>query len=286
VSDDEQPCRLGASSFGGFCWRVLRRIVRPAFTISGRWGRSVAVAIHAGHELRPELASLVAVDETTRLREEDPFTDSLTVAADVQVIAHRSRFEVDLNRPRAQAVYLTPDDAWGLQTWKHPLRSDMLERSLQIYDDFYAAMSMGMDALADRGSFIVFDIHSYNHRREGIGAPCAPENENPEINVGTGSLDRQVWGRVVDRFIHDLGQQDVDGHPLDVRENVRFRGGHFPRWVHDRYPGIACVLALELKKVFMDEWTGVLDHHHLAQLTAALEATLPGILDALDAVRR
>lgn len=32
----------------------------------------VACAVHAGHELRPEVAALMALDEVTRLREEDP----------------------------------------------------------------------------------------------------------------------------------------------------------------------------------------------------------------------
>ena len=258
--------------------------MRPTFTISGSWDRLIAVAVHAGHELRSELAEVGALDDATRLREEDPFTDSLAVVASVRVVAHQSRFEVDLNRPRAQAVYLTPDDAWGLETWKCPLPREMLERSLQIYDDFYDAMASGMDALADRGSFVVLDIHSYNHRREGAHAPSASETDNPEVNVGTGSLDRRRWGHVVDRFVDDLAHQEVDGHRLDVRENVRFRGGHFPKWVHERYPGVACVLALEFKKVFMDEWTGVVDHHHLAQLECALEASVPGILHAMDAV--
>ena len=29
-----------------------------------------------------------------------------------------------------------------------------------------------------------------------------------------------------------------------------------PRFVHDRYPGQGCAIALEFKKFFMDEWTG------------------------------
>ncbi len=33
-----------------------------------------------------------------------------------------------------------------------------------------------------------------------------------------------------------------------------------------------CALAVELKKVFMDEWTGAPDEHHLDELTAAFEA--------------
>jgi N-formylglutamate deformylase len=252
--------------------------VQPAFTIRGGWGRLIAVAIHAGHALRAELADVIALDDVTRRREEDPFTDVLADVAESTVVAHQSRFEVDFNRPRDQAVYLTPEDAWGLRTWKAELPREALERSLQIYDEFYRAMATGMDAVADQGTFVVLDVHSYNHRRDGPHAPSAPEVDNPELNIGTGSLDRHRWGGVVDRFIDDLGRQVVDGHRLDVRENVRFQGGHFARWVHERYPGVGCALALEFKKVFMDEWTGVPDRDHLAQLRHALEASLPGLL--------
>ena len=72
----------------------------------------VATAIHNGHAVRQEIASLFALDEMDRLREEDPFTAHWVTIADTQIVAWRSRFEVDLNRPRKKAVYLTPDDAW------------------------------------------------------------------------------------------------------------------------------------------------------------------------------
>ena len=72
-----------------------------AFSVRDAPGPVVMTAIHAGHELRPELADLVLVDASIRLREEDPFTDRLAVAG-TRVTVHRSRFEVDLNRPRAR----------------------------------------------------------------------------------------------------------------------------------------------------------------------------------------
>ena len=36
-----------------------------------------------------------------------------------RIIVNRSRFEVDINRPRDKAVYITPEDAWGLHIWKN-----------------------------------------------------------------------------------------------------------------------------------------------------------------------
>jgi hypothetical protein len=99
--------------------------------------------------------------------------------------------------------------------------------------------------------------------------------------VGTASLNRDRWGPVVDTFIDTLGATVVGRKPLDVRENVRFGGGHLARWVHERYPTTGCVLALEFKKTFMDEWTGRLDEGHLLALTQALAHTVPAVLQAV-----
>ena len=241
----------------------------------------VTTAIHAGHDLRPDLAHLIALDEATRLREEDPYTDRVTAAGGLPVLVRCSRFEVDLNRPREGAVYRTPEDAWGLDVWRQPLPDEVVDRSLAIHDAFYAAMAEVLDDLAHRGPFLLVDVHSYNHRRHGPGGADAPHNENPEVNVGTGSLDREQWGHVVDRFMDDLRQRHVDGHALDVRENVRFWGGHLSRWVNDRYDGMGCALAIELKKVFMDEWTGAVDEVHLEEIVDAFAATIPITLGEL-----
>lgn len=71
----------------------------------------MAVALHNGHEVRPEVAALFAIDESDRRREEDPFTALWTDIADIRLVVNRSRFEVDLNRPRKKAVYLKPQDS-------------------------------------------------------------------------------------------------------------------------------------------------------------------------------
>jgi len=253
------------------------------FSAIGRSGLPlVTTAIHAGHDLRPEVAEAMALDEATRLREEDPFTERLTAAGGVPVVVHRSRFEVDLNRPREGAVYTTPDTAWGLDVWGGATPPDALvARSLALYDDFYASMAMLLDDLARQGSFLVLDLHSYNHRRDGAGAPPAPAAENPEINVGTGTVDRDRWSAVSDGFMEALRQQRVAGHHLDVRENVRFQGGQLSRWVNERYEGTGVALAIECKKVFMDEWTGELDEVHLGSLLDALRAAVPVALGQL-----
>src|SRR6478609_3269515 len=81
----------------------------------------VTTAIHAGHELRPSIAHHLVLDEATRLREEDPYTDRIVGPEGTKIVVRRSRFEIDLNRPRDHAVYVTPEDAWGLELWDHEL---------------------------------------------------------------------------------------------------------------------------------------------------------------------
>ncbi len=245
----------------------------------------IAVAIHNGHLLREDVAQSIALDRLARLREEDPFTGSWTLAAPARVIGVASRFQVDLNRPRDKAIYRTPDDAWGMQVWNDVLPHAVAELSLSEYDEFYSTMNVLLAAMAERFErFVVFDLHSYNHRRGGPEGPPADENDNPQVNIGTGSLDRTRWGPVVDRFIQDLRSFDFPGGPLDVRENVKFQGGHFSRWVHATFPASACVLAIEFKKFFMDEWTGEPNRQLVDAITAALQSTVPGVLDSLSLV--
>ncbi len=241
----------------------------------------VATAIHAGHGLRPSIASRTALDDASRLREEDPFTDRLTAVGGSTVVVHCSRFEVDLNRPREASVYLTPGDAWGLDLWREPVSEEDVARSRQLYDDFYAELGRRLDVLAARGPFVVLDLHSYNHRRDGADATPAPVDANPEVNVGTGSLGRDRWRDLANRFIDELGRREVAGHRLDVRENVRFQGGELSRWVNGRYDARGCALAIEFKKVFMDEWTGAVDDRHLDELRHALATVVAGMIDEL-----
>jgi N-formylglutamate amidohydrolase len=258
--------------------------MQPHFVVvrGGAAGLPVlATAVHAGHELRPEVADRIALDEEARRREEDPCTDRIAHAAATTFVATRSRFEVDLNRTREAAVYERPEDAWGLRVWSAPQPDEVVERSRELHDEFYAALAETLDALQASGPFVVLDVHSYNHRRGDQREP-GPVEENPEINVGTRSLDRDRWAGLLERFMSDLSLTEVAGHRLDVRENVRFRGGHLSDWVNEQYRGSGCALAIECKKTFMDEWTGQVDLAHVDALGAALASSVPGLVAALD----
>lgn len=259
----------------------------PPFEFIGDWGsRLVATALHAGHELRASLRPLARLDDEARLREEDPFTDRIASGLPALAVARRSRFEVDLNRPRDAAVYRSPDDCWGLRAWRTgELPDDEVERSRELHDEFYAELAERLDALAAGGPFVCYDVHSYNHRRDGADEDPQPRIETPDVNLGTGSLDRVRFAPIVDAFASAMREAPGFAAPLDVRENVRFRGAHLAAWVHDRYPGVGCVLAIEFKKTFMDEWSGELDTARVDRLADALTGTVAPVLAALETVR-
>jgi len=249
-------------------------------------GPLLSTAIHAGHALRGEVAGLLALPEDQRLREEDPYTDDFLPTTGSRILVHRSRFEVDLNRPRDGAVYRGPDDAWGLDLWPGgELGDDLVEGSLELYDAFYRDLRHALEERVERwGGVALFDVHSYNHRREGPHAPAADPEGNPDVNIGTGNIDRQRWAPVVEALMAELRRRRVLGRPLDVRENVRFRGGHLSRWTAAEFPATVCPLAIEFKKIFMDEWSGRPDPGAVAEIRAALAAAVPAVLAALGQV--
>ena len=222
-------------------------------------GPVVATAIHDGGELRPETASRMALADNDRLREEDPFTGEAVRDVPSHVIAHRSRFEFDLNRAADTAIYRTPEQSWGLDVWgADGLDDAAVQRSLDLHRAYYKMLAALLDDVARRNAqFLVLDVHSYNHRRDGPGAPPTPQANAPDINIGTFSMPREEWAWLVDPLMEAMRAFDFNGRQLDVRENVAFQGkGEQTRFIHDRYPGTGCAIALEFKKFYMDEWTG------------------------------
>lgn len=238
------------------------------WTVQQGRGPIIATAIHDGHELRPEAAEAMALSDADRLREEDPFTGQAVVDVPTHVIAHRSRFEFDLNRPPESAIYRTPDQSWGLNVWKAEPGEQFVARSLAIHSAYYRMLGELLDSVALRHErFVLLDVHSYNHRRDGPGGEPTPQDKAPDINIGTFSMPRAEWACLIDPLIEALGNFDFNGRKLDVRENVAFEGrGAQTRFVHERYPLRACAIALEFKKFYMDEWTGVPDPDELTAM--------------------
>ena len=245
----------------------------------------VATAIHDGHNVRADLMERMNLDDQGRLREEDPFTAEMSKVTDSRVIVHTSRFEVDLNRPRQKAVYRVPEDAWGLEVWTEEPTDEQVERSLEMYDTFTESVFTLIDALLEKHDrVVVYDLHSYNHRRDGAEAEPADPEENPVINVGTGNIDQAIFRPVIDAFISAMSEQEFRGEKLDVRENIKFTGGDFSRRIYERYPERVCVIAVEFKKVFMDEWSGQAYDGAVEQMRQALEGTVERVKGVLVAI--
>ncbi len=244
----------------------------------------VATAIHAGHELRDDVAALMKLAEADRLREEDPFTDRWVDVAANRMVVHRSRFEVDLNRPREKAVYRVPDDAWGLDVWQTEPPDEVIAGSLDLYDRFYAELGELCDQIVEtHGRVVVLDLHSYNHRRLGPDQPVDDPELNPEINLGTKSIEAASWQPVVEAFSATM--RDVpfyDGH-LDVRSNVKFTGGAMTRWVNARYGDKGCSIAVEMKKIYMDEWSGTVDEEITTTIGRTLEQAAEAVRSTMTA---
>ncbi|HNX01493.1 MAG TPA: N-formylglutamate amidohydrolase [Candidatus Cloacimonadota bacterium] len=231
-------------------------------------------AIHNGHELRDEVKVNCALSDEDRLREEDPHTSIFTEIGTNRIILHTSRFEVDLNRKRERAVYLKPEDCWGLTPRLEEPSQEWISRSLDDYDTFYRRTDAFLDELIrTHGKVIVYDIHSYNHHRQGIEAPYDDPEQNPEIILGTSNM-AFTWMPKIEQMQDKIRSYNWFGRSLDCRMNVKFTGGNFAQWIHHQYNENACVISIEFKKIFMNEWTGSVNHSLLNELKTVLATTL------------
>lgn len=236
----------------------------------------VFTAIHCGHEVRDELKENFIISEENQLREEDPHTDYFTNLVENRIVFRTSRFEVDINRGRERCFYQTPADAWGLEIYKKTPSDAMKLKSQGKYDLFYHRCKIVFDEMARMHPFFfVLDIHSYNHRRNGEKAqPDSPE-KNPEIIIGTSNMDYERYSDFIYSVQNKIQDFDYFGRKLDVRINVKYPGGSFARWIHNTYPGKAIAISLEFKKIFMNEWSGVIFHEKMDKLKKMLSFLLP-----------
>ncbi|WP_299308230.1 N-formylglutamate amidohydrolase [uncultured Croceicoccus sp.] len=252
-------------------------------------GPLMITAIHAGHTIRKSLRPWLELGEVDRLREEDPLTDFFLSAGDTLFRANRSRFEFDLNRSADMAVTTDPDDTWGLKVWNPDMPQAEKDASLALHAEFYAAIRARIEAMiAEHGRILILDLHSYNHRRDGPdGEPASPA-DNPDIDIGATTMNKDVYGGLLDGFVKTLRAAPLRGREPHVAVNVRWEdGGNFPETMHAEYGDAACIMTLEFKKVFMDEWGQSADilamqdlragflaavenaRHHLSQMTPA-----------------
>jgi hypothetical protein len=216
---------------------------------------ALAVAIHAGHNVREELLPLMQIPEKDRLFEEDPATDRMIRGNANAIWGLDSRAEYDLNRPADKALPLKPEQFWGVQVYRAAPSDAVKRRSLAKHEAFYRFAGSCIRVLLERFGFcVVYDIHSYNISRQvekGIKNP-------PLFNLGTALLDRSRWGSLIDAWLHQLGRIEIPGICTTVEENRVFSGaGELCHRLTGWDPRIL-VLPTEIAKVYMDEYKGIL----------------------------
>lgn len=229
----------------------------------------LGVALHAGNRVRDDLQEVMEVTAGERFREEDPYTDLFIKDFPMQIVAQDSRFEYDLNREMEYCIYAHDREQWGLRVWKRPLTAEERKVTLEKYREFHQLLDMVIGHILERhGMAILFDLHSYCYRREREAEWWV--DERPEINLGTRSVDREHFALQIDTFLEGISRTPVDGHLLRVAENAVFPGGFLTRKYAASHPREVLVLAIEYKKIFMDERTGELSGELLSLLVGDL----------------
>ncbi|MGB5986776.1 MAG: N-formylglutamate amidohydrolase [Desulfobacterales bacterium] len=213
----------------------------------------LAVAIHAGHGVRPELRGLMTISDQARLAEEDPATDQFIRECPSALWGLDSRAEYDLNRPPESAIPLTAEMFWGLQVYRQRPDEAAIRRSLEKYQAFYRFVkSLLQVLLARHRTCVVYDIHAYNLKRQRAKGHPDP----PLFNLGTRLLDRRRWRGAIERWLSELAVIPITGTPVSVMENDVFGGqGEFCRRLGQWDPNIL-VLPTEIAKIYMDEVSG------------------------------
>lgn len=243
------------------------------YVLEEKGGPVLALAIHDGHQIANQISPLMNLSESERLREEDPYTGLLTDLDTNRLLIKTSRFQIDLNRPIQDAVYIHPNQAWGLQVWKQPPTKAIVAQLHQSYHYIQKLLSLIIEnSIQQFGYFIIYDIHSYNAKRLGPDE-VVDTKTNPQINIGTIN-NTGIWRPLIDNFMKYLKEHKINGQTIDARENVKFSGGYLSKWISSKYGQKGCVLSIEFRKDFMNEWTGVPNLEHIESLKKILHSSI------------
>ncbi len=225
----------------------------------------VCGAVHDGHNFRKELWENCLHTQYDRWFEEDPETQNMIKTMPIVISGSDSRFEYDLNRDPDNAIY---EDAWGKKLWKDPLSGQMINKSLKKHSNFYKVVYALISKIEEKfGACIVYDMHSYNWKRW--------DREVPTWNLGTSNIDNKRFGEMVESWRNELTKiKFPEGIESNALVNDTFQGnGYFLKYITQNFPN-TLVLATEIKKVYCDEYTGVI----FPEVVAAVERDLKKIL--------
>lgn len=225
----------------------------------------ICAAIHNGHNLRTELHKAFLLTDSERLYEEDPYTQDMVSSFPIVLTGNDSRFEYDLNRAKTLSTYFKT--AWDKQVWSKPLSAAQRAKSHSKHQAFYEVLEVLIEVLeAQFKNAIVFDIHSYNYKRI--------DKDTPTFNIGTGQIDTERWGNIVNRFEKELNKISLPNIDSRAASDEIFQGrGYLITHVNSHFDN-TLVIPTEVKKVFMDEQSGELYPLVLEELNSGIKEAI------------
>jgi len=149
---------------------------------------------------------------------------------------------------------------------------------LEKHREFHTLLEMVVRFLLEQHKHaLLFDMHSYCYQREK--KQSWQEDERPEINIGTKAVNREIFGPAIACFVSNLHRTKILGQPLRISENEIFYGGYLSRHLSRIYHERLLVLAVEYKKIFMNEWTGELYPDILDKLVGDFNRAVDSAVD-------
>lgn len=216
-----------------------------SFTIKiDRYVPYVCTAIHNGSNIRHELLNKIALDEYERWYEEDPHTADFIASMPITIVGNDSRFEYELNRK--DPIY---EEAWGKRIWKKPLTKKEKNVSEQKHANYYKVVHALIEKLESMfGASLVYDVHSYNHKRWGRDVPV--------FNIGTECINNKKHAQFIENWKEELGAIQIEGLAIESKFNDVFYGRGFNvEYITTNFSN-TLVLATEISKIYCDEETG------------------------------
>lgn len=185
-----------------------------------------------------------------------------------------SRFVVDLNRRPGRAIYMKPEEAWGLQVRKQIPNTEEIEQARKYYNEFYQNLEQRFNEMLEKFPHVlVYDFHSFNPRAH---------RENPDVILGRSNMP-PYWQPFVQKLQYHF--QNTLGCDKRVVLDSFYPGGYLPRWLHQKFPQKVCCIALEFNKnIFMTTAGGRLISKKFKMIKNAMEASKPIIKEYLDGI--
>jgi len=206
----------------------------------------ICTAIHNGGNLRKELREKCLLSKSERYYEEDPFTGDFISSLPIRLIAHDSRYEYDLNRPRENCIY---KKAWGAEVWKVALTKKEKATSLNKHDNYYKILKALVTKIESKfNGCLVFDIHSYNGGRKGM-------ESGPIFNIGTKNIKKK-YNKQIAGWLERLTSIELPFIENVSKENDVFQGNGYQLKYLTKSFKKTLVLATEIKKIYLDETSG------------------------------